>query len=242
MTDYTVPPKGVFLPNFAWSHSRWNNFRKCPMMYNMSVHRSRFKGLPPYVQSEAAARGDRIHQLSEGLIKGDIFGIPKELSKFEAEYKAVLALEGRAEQDHSVDKNWNPCSPKDWDVIWMRSKMDIEAKLEEGHSLIADVKTGQPRDDHEFQCDLYATNYMNIYKTIEQVTVEMWYTDRGITMQKVYDRIDTDELTEYWEDQANLMQTTKVFQPTPSKDSCMWCDFHQDKGGQCDVGWEVDNG
>ena len=148
--DYTKKPKGVN-KRFTWSYSRWNLFDKCKTAFNMYVHRKDFN-LPPFKTNPAMERGNAIHAKAEQYVKGNIKGVPKELSCFKAEFNNLKKHKAVAEQDWWFDNKWNQIEYQDWNNVWLIAKSDAHLTLDDT-AIVIDYKTGKVYDTHEQQAE-----------------------------------------------------------------------------------------
>ena len=218
--------KRVFskIPQF-WSFSRWDDFNKCAYMFALKYIA---KVATPEVRNPAFDRGNKIHLLSQGFVNGEIRGIPKDLSSFSAEYRAVRKLGATAEVDYTVDADWLPCASDDFDNAWLRAKLDIVVEQADPFTLI-DVKTGRPRDTHEQQGEIYGMLGLERYIDLEEVDAEFWYLDSGDVETMHFDRGQLVELRKTWLKRIKPMLAGRLFSKTPTKFGCAYCPYRSDK-------------
>ena len=227
------------LPQF-WSFSRWEDFNKCPFFYALK-HIAKVK--TPDVPNWIFERGNSIHALSEGFVKGEIRNVPKDLSSFRDEFIAVRNLDAKAEVDYTITVDWVPTAGDDFDNAWLRAKLDIVVAKADPFTLV-DVKTGKARPTHEQQGELYGMLALDrAPPATDRVDVEFWYVDSGDTETLSFERGKLDKLKRDWLKRIRPMLGGRLFQKTPSKWSCEYCPYRSDKflangdPGECDA-WQ----
>lgn len=233
MPDYTKRPRGT-RKRFTWSYTRFSTYKSCPMKYNMNIHRKEF-GFPAPVYGRAAERGVEIHKKAEEFVKGNIKGMPKELSKFNVEFNALKKQNAITEEDWWFDRDWNRIPHLDWNNVWLMVKADAHVLIDDILVLV-DYKTGRFYPSHSKQAELYGVAGACIYDTVEAVEAEFWYLDHARNEIFEFEMDNLYSLKDMWSTVAHEMETRKSFEPTPSEEACKWCDFHYQKGGPCDAG------
>ena len=81
----------------AWSYSALSQYEKCPRQYKYA----RIDKLPQ-PESHALERGNILHAKAEQFVKGNIKGMPKELSSFQNELKELKRLCADKELERDV--------------------------------------------------------------------------------------------------------------------------------------------
>lgn len=142
--------------NFALSPSAIKTFQKCPYQF----YEKYISGTLPYVQSEAAARGDRLHKALEQYLTTDIFDWPEEKTRQTAwQYASTLkALERHGwelhiEQSVAMTRDGGACHYKAKPPIsFLRCRIDAYAiHPERDDVIVVDWKTGKVWDLDEVQ-------------------------------------------------------------------------------------------
>lgn len=215
----------------AWSFSRWHTAHTCRYKFKCSA----IDGIRDETSSPAMERGTRIHKLAEEFVKGNIFGMPKELQHFNAELKVMQKLYKKqtafTEEDWGFDENWKPCS---WKTAWFRAKMDFYCVEEDKHGTevaLVDYKTGQIYSYHDKQAKLYAVAACHRLKA-DFVHVEFMYTDKNHIRPFDFNSADCKRLNTFWNNQAAKLFSMSEFPKEPGS-HCKYCHVRSDKAGDC---------
>jgi len=217
----------------GWSYSSYSIWSGCPHRYLLEkVMRLRTPSSPQMV------RGETIHKYAENFVKGLIRGIPKDLRRFETEFKTLRKAKAKAEAPWGISPEWKPV---DFHAGWLRLKLDASLSDAKGHDIhVIDYKTGRVYDTHETQSDIYAASTLPYFPKLRTVNVEFWYLDHGHLGQSPfkYTLKEVQALQKDWTKKALKMLGDRRFRPTPSKETCKWCPHRADKGGKCDAYWK----
>ena len=217
----------MFRGPISWSYSALKLYESCPGKYAYA----KIAKLPT-PDAYPLMRGLEIHSKAENYLLGNIRGIPRELKKFDSEFKAIKKLKAAPELDIAVREDWSITSWTATDT-WCRGKIDAALPMDNGEADIIDFKTGRIYPDHRDQAEIYSCLMLSYYehkkKKVEIVNVEFWYLDKGITNGFSYEKKDILELKKKWEKKAEPMFLDKEFGFTPSDDACRWCPFRSDK-------------
>ena len=137
-----------------WSHSRLNALITCPRQFHAVKV---VKRIPDQINT-AADWGDTVHKAIDLWIRTGIWN--DILNPFKARLDEVkslsLGFRVMSENDFTIDKRFQPCSPTDWDTVWCRAKLDLLLVHDEKKfAIMKDWKTGKVKHDDE-QLILYA--------------------------------------------------------------------------------------
>ena len=218
--DYSAPSGR--LPQY-WSFTRLTAFEKCPFLYSCQFI---FKLEQP--PSDALERGSKIHKDAEDYVNRKRKGLTRELSQFREEFAAVRKLDAVAEESYTVTKTWQPTHATDWDHAWLRAKVDIEI-LQEEVLTVVDIKTGRRYPEHADQAGIYGTLGFIIHPDVEQVDFEYWYVDSGEVETFEFDLGGQRTRKREWQQRANKMIRTKLFEPNPTEKNCRYCAYRSDR-------------
>lgn len=239
-------PTGV-IPIRAWSHSRLSVFEQCKFRTKLSVV-DRIpeppRPLPPGKTEHANDRGTRIHDGAERYIRGGVELI-EELQWYAAEFlhlrdlyqAGVVSLEG----EWGFDRDWKPVAWMSSDV-WCRVKTDCTVFASHEEAVIVDYKSGKRWGNevkHGEQMQLYQLGAFAKYPKLEEVTVELWYTDLDELHSQRYTREQGLRFAEGYEKRGTALTTELDFPPNPNSYSCKWCPYkppHLGGTGHCSVG------
>lgn len=160
-------------------------------------------------------RGIRIHKLFEELLKGNIHGMPDELSPLAKEIKNLAKLGGNPEKDWTLTEDCKHTHPKDWNGAWLRAKLDAHNYWDDDKELlIVDLKTGR-FNIAQAQMDLYAGMSQFYYPEAETIHVELWFSDQGEIHQQEYTPRDAKDLWKRWVKRAKDMLGDRKWLPSP---------------------------
>jgi len=183
------------MANFKHSYSTLKAFETCPRQ----CHEVRILRNYPFVQSEAAAFGDRVHKAFEDNINIEK-PLPEEFAHFKPVVDAVKALPGRvrAEVKYAVDRRLRPVDYFDRDV-WFRCKVDVAAVDDDNQrAKIVDWKTGK---DGYPEPEQLVQNSMLLMKNephILRCEGKLAYVIAGSV--KKTPRVDAEQLDSLWAD------------------------------------------
>lgn len=223
-------------PLKAWSYSRLNKYETCPRSAKYTyIDKLQEPKAPPLI------RGQKIHKLCEDFVKKAKPGrLPKELSKFKAEFAQLRDDEAVAEQQWAFDKVW---CPSDWfgPDTWVRVIADAHyfEYDDAGNAntlVVVDYKTGKKKGDgaYEDQLELYATAGFCMFE-VDNVRVELWFLDSGDIVGDTYQAREVPASKKRWGKRAARMLKDTTFVATPNF-ACRWCAFNATKGGPCEDG------
>lgn len=222
---YTIP---------SWSISGLKGYERCPQQAAF-----KYRDKLPEKKGPAASRGTDVHDKLEIAVK-EGKPLPIEAKSFTPEFKRLkeLFLRGRVkvELERAFDRNWKPVS---WKEGWGRAKYDARVLLEKYELLIVDYKTGKKDGnevDHAEQGQVYMLSEFMIEPLIKNIVVEFWYLDQDDLTRMEYTREQGVRYFKSINSRAEKMTSDTTFEPTPSRWSCKWCAYRQDRGGPCKVG------
>lgn len=125
---------------YVHSYSSLHEFKTCPHRMHESYIVKRF----PYVQSEQAKYGDRVHKAFEMRI-GRQTPLPRAMESYEKLMEAIDAMDGtkHPERQLGIKRDGSPCGFFDHDV-WFRGKLDLMVvNKPEKDGFLYDYKTGK---------------------------------------------------------------------------------------------------
>jgi hypothetical protein len=144
---------------FAWSFSRYCDYRECPAKaaYKHIDHLEQFdkdeaettklvklvsKGKPMPSGIPAFTKGSVVHEIAELYVNGKIKKLPEELETFAKEFKHLKTKKTSEEQQWAFTVDWVPCS---WfaQEAWLRVMVDEHYADGAGRYTIIDYKTGK---------------------------------------------------------------------------------------------------
>jgi len=211
-----------------WSYSLWTAMQKCPR----SVKYAKIDNLPQ-PSNHAMERGTRIHLLAENFLKGNITGMPKDLAKLSAEYRALKkAKPEHVEEFMSLGRQFQRVFDGFRDG-WFTLKTDAALAPRKGTAIGIDHKTGRYYPSHDDQAELTAIVLQEWYPDADSYAVEFFYTDQGEVVPYTFVPKYLKRRREHWMAEGEKIMEERKFLATPSQDACTWCAFRSDKGGPC---------
>lgn len=217
----------------SWSYSSYSAWKTCSARF----YYERLLKLPQ-PPNKYALRGIEIHAKGEMYLKGAITGVPDEFKNFAGEMRNLKKHGAAPEADWCVTRDWQPCGPTDWDVVWGRGKIDAHVEFE-GELVVVDFKSGRIRD-YRLQAETYAAISQPYYPEAEQVTVEFWYVDQPRNEEvpgvkgpynpevRTYTKNEVDALKKKWDRVLKPMFADTKFHPSPGY-HCRYCNFRSDR-------------
>lgn len=215
----------------AWSYSRLQSYDECPLKARLKFIDKLEEGPP----GKALLRGTKIHEEAEAYLnaKRAPKKFPATLEIFAAEFKMLRKLRAIAEGESAFTADWEPTGWFDSDT-WCRVKTDANYMSNDNVYVVIDFKTGQLRQWHENQLELYGLAGLIENPDADSVRAELWYLDHGDIVEMEYTHEQKDELIDKWSGKVKKMMADGLFKPTPSNNSCQWCNFKKAKGGPCE--------
>lgn len=214
----------------AWSHSRVDDFKKCPrMLYHKAVLKD-----CPFESSPAAEEGKRVHKILEDRISKGTPLQGKDV-QYEGLAAAVLRTPGQALTEVQLTLT-QALTATGWFAkdAWCRVQVDV-MKVNGDRGWAGDWKTGKVSFD-EHQLKLTAAAMMTLYQELNNVTTTYIWLRDNIVEGRTYTR---SMLASLWDEllvkpmQMQECNTTNIWPATPSKQACRFCPVN--KLGKCAV-------
>lgn len=231
----------------AGSHSRLAVFEACKYRAKLAfVDRipEPERPLPPGKTEHANDRGTRIHDAAERFVKGGVELIP-ELKSFEPEFLQLKALHGQGkvstEGEWAFNRSWEPVAWMSHDTF-MRIKCDAVVSVDRKRAVVIDYKSGKRWGNevkHAEQMQVYQLGAFIRYPELEEIDVELWYTDQNEVHGMKYRRDQGMRFLPGIEQRLVKMTTETEFPPNPNAHTCRFCPYKsKEKGGSghCSVG------
>lgn len=224
-----VGPQDGLVP--AWSFSVWDKHHTCPY----SVYLSRV-AKHRYPDSEAAARGQELHDAAEHFVDGQEETLNPILAKhFEQRFhdlrmqyeEGKVSLEG----DWGFDVNWEPTGWMD-DNVWARIKLDAFVLESDTSGRVIDYKSGRQYPvKHNLQGQLYTVAGFIKYPKLQYIESEFWYVDQSANniARNSYTRDQAMYFLDTWTQRGLSVTKAKRFPASPSQRNCKWCDHNKHK-------------
>lgn len=233
----------------AWSHSRLSIFESCKYRAFLAY----IKKVPEPDRGDPMVkigkpewpndRGSRIHDQAELYVRGKTDTIIKELRTFQPHLDALRDLfqQGKVvmEDMWCFDNNWKAVGPRAFDKIWGRVKLDVCVMRSPTKATVIDYKTGKRYGNevkHAEQGQLYQLETFNRYKKLEEVIVELWYTDIDELVPMKFKRNQGMRFMRNFNDRAIAMTTCTEFPKNPNMHTCKWCPYGPAGTNHCPEG------
>ena len=221
-------------PATAWSFSRWDTWRQCPLKYKLQ-HLDKLDK----EQSPAMIRGNAFHVAIAKYIEGKPVPLPAEVRSpyHQALYQFMREFDGMkmVEQQWGFNRNWGRDK---WfgESVWLRAVLDVALIYGDGEVEAVDHKTGKRYDKNNDQLELFALTVMFRIPDTKKVKTRLVYVDAGDQEEITeFSAKDRDKLRDKWEKLAAPMMGDRTWPARPN-DKCKWCPFRQGAGGQCRFG------
>lgn len=210
----------------AWSYSRYNDYKKCPLQARLK-HLDKI--VPP--AGPALARGTEIHSDAEKFTNGVLKKIPDSLKLFHQEFKVLKKHSLEVESQWAMNNKWSSTGWFDKDA-WCRIVVDAAHAIDKQRFKVIDYKTGKVYEENKEQLSLYALGAFARNPTADVVEAELWYLDQGELVSQTFERKDQKRLQKYWLKEVTPMLNDTIFAPRPG-DHCRYCIHTKAKGGPC---------
>ena len=223
------------MEKIAWSYSRIRTFRQCPLRLYWQSIAPKGERLP-YVQSEAAARGERLHKHLEvcarrAITQGDsAIGDPEiahavpVIHAFVREYDEIYP-ERRTALNAQMQKVGYFASD-----VMMRCGLDLTGIKGDRAGLI-DWKSGgkEGRLKADDQLELFAGVIFTLHPQVDVVETAYMFLDHKESIPETFHRQDNEYIWQKFLDEAELIQIAYERNEWPARKSvlCGWCDVPQ---------------
>ena len=223
--EVSVDNETIFMKRVQ-SYSSISLYKKCPRAWEWRyVH----KNYGPPNPSED--RGTELHALLEEFFMGGPYpSANKTLMPWQKYMEGLLKYEPTPEGEIAVSNDWSPCNYDD-PGAYIKGKVDLTYTDDEGVRHILDWKSGRIYPDHPEQGKTYvamdsvpATKYSARFVDLD-LPVQVSQNTYTQSQRKVF--------------QANLgdiiacIENDTTYEPTPSVNSCRYCELSHKRGGSC---------
>lgn len=215
-----------------WSISHWETYHQCPRLY---LFRRVMKLPEPPPTTDVFAHGERVHKDMEIFLKGGPkIALPKTLAPLAKQITHAKKHGAKAEMRWAFNAQFKPTEYFASDA-WLRVIADTHW-IEGRDMMVADLKTGKPKEWHDTQIHLYSMSGMLSYPKTRSSTAHIWYADHPNACAEVeYKRSNLPAMIKDWKKESHIMLTDKLCSPKPGR-YCDWCPFAKSKDGPCPLG------
>lgn len=219
----------------AWSYSRYDKYTTCPLWFKLDV----IDKVAPVVQSDAMARGDRIHKTLAKYITGDEPEMPAEV-KLPFQRELVEQLRAWPAEDKVVEQQWaftSTWKPTEWFAkdAWYRSVLDVGVAYPDDTLEDIDWKSGKRYGSNDEQMESQGVSVFAKYPHIKHVITRLVYLDGQTEEFAEFPVKDREKLQAKWEVKAAPMFVDETFAPRPNE-KCRFCPHARSKTGRCRFG------
>ncbi len=233
------------MPISAWSHSRLSVFEQCPLRAKLAYLDKVGEPVRPPLpngQEYPNDRGERIHQLAENYVRGNLRKLPVELRPFQPELEELAALHKRKkvemEQMWCFDRDWKRLPDGFQPTTWVRIKLDVIAWLSSSSAVVVDYKTGKRHGNevkHGEQLQLYQLASFLRFPKLEEVVAEIWYLDQNELVSMSYTRSQGLRFLANFDRRGETLTTETEFKAKPNIFSCGYCPFKSGTLGRTSI-------
>lgn len=223
-------------PRFeAWSWSRFNDWRRCPLFAKAKYIDKSIKD-----DSPAMARGQKIHEAAAAYLRGQTAELPKELERFGAQFRALVEHKPDMliEQQWAFDDQWRMTgwfSRVPGKKAWLRVILDLAVAYPDETADLVDHKTGKAYDDNQEQVELFALAGFLHSPWLKKIKTRLWYLDSGDERTHEFTVEEKEPLRAKWAALAAPMMAETLWAPKPNE-KCRWCPLARSAGGACKFG------
>lgn len=210
------------MSRFVHSFSATKKFKQCADLF----HKDRVLRLYPFVQGEAAKRGDAVHLAMANFISRSIL-MPPELEGLLELAKAVKAAPGKkfVEQKLGVTKDFRPCEYFD-DEVYSRCVIDY-LRIEPCGTVavVLDWKTGKDSYPDVDQLLENAVTVFAHYPEVQRIKARLVFVDHDTSVPAEFDR---EYLSDYQDQmmadcaEIDLAMANEDY-PLKKGPLCPWC-------------------
>lgn len=195
-------------------------YEQCPQRFYQEKVLKKF----PYHQTEAAARGDRIHKEFESFIRD---GTPlNEALPFKdwVETFAEQAGEKHVEFKMAMDWKANKVGYFKGRDIWIRGQFDLLVEQGE-NAVMIDYKTGKSKYADTGQLELMSVLTFIHFPKINKITGALVFIDESKVVRDTYHRDKMDEYKDRWLQRSIPIITSLTTRKFQMKESplCAFC-------------------
>ena len=146
---------------------------------------------------------------------------------FDIDYN-LIDMASLSEEDKSVTSGGDVC-PKHYHVLIIIDLLIFNEDFTEAK--VIDLKSGKMHHvKHQSQTQLYALFTAIEYPDVQKLTTQLWYCDQGGAIRaKEYSRENILIYLNFWSRRISLMHQDLTFRENPHEQTCMFCDYGQEK-------------
>lgn len=198
----------------AVSYSRIIDFEKCPRYFQHKYILKSFKE-----DSAAMSSGLQQHKQIENFILGRA-ALPKPLTHLAGLIADLKQAHEWVEPEMAlaVDINWQPRGWKDWDNVYIRSKLDLVGQPREGELSIFDWKTGKVSEQRD-QMRLGAAVAVATFPGTKLIHAAYVWTQHKQSDLFTISQDEVASIREHFDERADEIQAandSSNWRPTPS--------------------------
>jgi hypothetical protein len=227
----------------SWSLSSVKTFEQCGLKAKY-----RYVDRLPEARSDKANRGVQFHRDIELFLRGEVSGVPTELSLYHQWLTDLKKYEIYPEHTIKLNEKWEPVETGHWykgilDLkVVRRNKSEAEGAtgtecaVSPTEVVIYDWKTGAIYPEHEDQRTLYSVATFAEHPTVLSVRAIHVYIDLRKIREQTFHRDQMHDMRKPWENRANrflnALKNADFLIPNPGF-HCRYCPYSKAKGGPC---------
>lgn len=210
----------------ALSYTAIKLYEQCPFRF----YQEKILKTVPYVQSEEAARGDRIHKELENYVlaynQGRKYELSEEAKPYEPIVENLCARPGTKYVETKMSMDWQ-CRKVDYfkgKDIWIRGQFDFMV-VDKDTAKMIDYKTGSARYPDVGQLELMAALSFLHFPEINSISASLLFINHNTISKAEFTRDKMPSYIEKWKAKSvPICQSieTKTW-PARKNALCGWC-------------------
>ena len=206
----------------ALSYTAIKMYETCPFRY----YQEKILKTVPYVQTEAAALGDRIHKELENFVLNDgNYKLSDEAAKYEKLMKGLIALPGKKYVETKMAMDWKVKKVEYFGKnVWIRGQFDFMA-LDGDQAKMVDYKTGSHRYPDVGQLELMSALAFLHFPELNKVDASLLFINHNAIAKASFERAKMPAYIDKWMNRSiPIVQATELREwPAKRNNLCAWC-------------------
>lgn len=206
----------------ALSYTAIKLYETCPYRY----FQEKVAKTVPYVQTEAAALGDRVHKELEAYILNDgNYKLSEEAAKYEKLVQGLHALPGKKYVETKMAMNWKVEKVEYFGKnVWIRGQFDFMA-VDGDYAKMIDYKTGSDKYPDVGQLELMSTLAFLHFPELQHVDASLLFINKNSIAKASFSRAKMPAYIDKWMNRSiPIVKATELREwPARRNNLCKWC-------------------